>query len=328
MKMWSNTTYALVGCASLFLVVLFWISVLAPDQKPCKLNGSKTPECVLKEHLVFPESSQKRGKYHAKNSRVVICGLIRDGANKLLQNIPRIEKIAGMFSDYRILVVENDSVDSTRRVLLNWVAHNPRVTALGCGVNATLCKIGTPPTIDHEVTSRRIHKMAMLRNVYIDYIKTHFPTFDYMLVYDFDLVGQIYKDGLRDSFNILSTRPDVQGLTANGVMHSRYYDPFAIFGWDSPSCFNNPTDKKLDERRLLELVSPGRGEFRFDPNNGLVPVKSAFAGLAIYRLPRILATDASYSLRCLKITCEHTAFSEMLGGIFINPKMVLMVYEH
>jgi hypothetical protein len=318
------------GCAILFLASLIY-TIFLLEGEACKMNGKKTPSCALKEHLIFPHQSQKQGKQHAKNSRVVICGLIRDGQDKLSQNITLIEKIAKMFSDYRILVVENDSEDATRNVLLEWAKRNPKVSVLGCGVNEPVCKMRMPPTIGHEISNRRIEKMAILRNIYIDYIKNHLSDFDYLLIYDFDLVGYIYKDGIKDSFNILHNEPNVQGITANGVIGSRYYDPFAIFGQDSPSCFDNEVEKRLDEKRLLldgVVPSTNDKEFRFRPNHGLIPVKSAFAGLAIYRIPRILNTNASYTAKCPGITCEHTAFAEALGGIYINPKMVLFIYRH
>ncbi len=194
-----------------------------------------------------------------------------------------------------------------------------------------------PKTIGHEVSFSRIQKMAKLRNIYLDYIKTHYSDFDYMLVYDFDIIGQLYKDGVKDTFRILNTVPEINAITANGVrkgnnlMGSQYYDPFAIFGMTSPSCFENEAAKRQDEQRLIKggfIPSESDTTFRFKSGFGLIPVKSAFAGLAVFRIEPIIRTGASYDLTCPKITCEHTALAESIGGVYINPKMVLYVYKH
>ena len=42
------------------------------------------------------------------------------------------ETVGGLFADYAILVVENDSQDGTRAKLLEWAKENRRVRVLGC----------------------------------------------------------------------------------------------------------------------------------------------------------------------------------------------------
>jgi hypothetical protein len=221
-------------------------------------------------------------------------------------------------------------------MLLDWAAKDPSVIVLGCGVNAEKCKLSTPKTMGHEISFSRIEKMAQLRNIYIDFIKENLPHYDYMLVFDFDIVGNVFLDGLWDTFHLMETRPEISGITANGVLNlpvigPYYYDAFAVFSKDSPSCFADHIEKQKDEQRMRDqgkVPSALSGKFQFRPDFGLIEVKSAFAGLGIYRVPKIMESDASYTLSCKKITCEHTAFSEKLGSVFINPKMVLYATTH
>ena len=323
-----------------FLFIVFIISIalcVRMIKESCgSFNSLYTPDCVLPKKVSFTPKDQKDGKAYMKDSSVVFCGLARDSSNRLSSSISMIKKLLHMFKRYKVVIVENDSSDDTRETLLNWAKEDPNVIILGCGgINEPKCTLNLVKTADHEITSSRIQKMAKIRNIYLEFIKQHLNDYDYMMVYDFDIVGNIYIDGLRDTFNVFRTRQDIHGLTANGIRaewtKNFYYDPFAIFSKESPSCFDTEKNKRKDEKIILSqklIPSMFSDRFSFEPDFGLISVKSAFAGLGIYRIDKILQHDASYNLTCDKITCEHTAFSESLGNIYINPKMILYVFSH
>jgi hypothetical protein len=327
----------LVACILVF-AFLFGITYLGYSSRHgCDLASTRTPNCALYEKMDFAPETQNQGKRHMKKSTVVLCGLVRDGEHGLKRNISQLAPILKKFGDYRVLVVENDSRDNSRQILLEWAEQDPKVLVLGCGVNAPHCEMNLNKTEGHEITYTRIQKMAILRNLYIDYIKTYLSEFDYMLVFDFDIIGHLYVDGLKDSFGVLIDHPEINGVTANGVRHTiigepTYYDTFALFGLTSPSCFRDAAAKIQDEqfiRKVGVIPSTSESRFKFIPKFGLIPVKSAFAGFGIFRITPIVRNDASYTLNCPDITCEHTALADSIGGqIYINPNMVLFVYEH
>ncbi len=60
--------------------------------------------------------------------KVLICGTCRDVESKLPHTMAIMEKIGRLFSDYRILVYENNSSDQTAEILSKWSKNNPRVS--------------------------------------------------------------------------------------------------------------------------------------------------------------------------------------------------------
>lgn len=325
----------LVTLVSLFIISVIWCSKEITSS--CNYHVKTTPYCLLHEHVLFEEDQQNLAKEHVANSSVVICGLVRDSKESLIKSLPMILEFGKMFKKYKIVIVENDSVDGTRELLLDYANKDPNVVILGCGINSRECSMKLDKTIDHEVSSYRIRKMSFLRNIYLNYTKKNFPDYNYLMVYDFDIKGNVYLDGFLDTMYLMSENKNIDGVTANGVrdglMGKYYYDTFAIFSKESPSCFPNSKKKKKDEKNILVnniLPSKSSNKFFFSSTYNLIEVKSAFAGLGIYRMSSVLSSGASYSLKCneWEITCEHTPFSEDLGNVFINPRMTINVTSH
>lgn len=70
------------------------------------------------------------GKERVKDKTIVFCGCIRNSASELLSNIPTLEEICDYFKDYRIVVVENNSIDNSKNILKQWSNRNPKVISL------------------------------------------------------------------------------------------------------------------------------------------------------------------------------------------------------
>lgn len=119
-----------------------------------------------------------------------------------------------------VLLVENDSTDNTRQLLLDWAAEaGSRVFILGCGVNAPVCTLNAPATVGHPVSSARIRKMATLRNLILDFLaaeKTKIE-YDYLFVWDCDIIGRLYADGVAHTMGVFHSRADVDGMCALGL---------------------------------------------------------------------------------------------------------------
>ena len=67
-----------------------------------------------------------------KQSRVVICGLARNCATSLECIERRVEETGSLFKDYRVVLFENDSKDTTRLVLKQWQKRNSKVHLIEC----------------------------------------------------------------------------------------------------------------------------------------------------------------------------------------------------
>src|SRR5690349_13939112 len=74
--------------------------------------------------------SVNRGWSRIAESTIVFCGLARNVGSVLPATIARIQKLAESFADYRVLIYENDSDDSTPAQLAQWAARNRRVVVI------------------------------------------------------------------------------------------------------------------------------------------------------------------------------------------------------
>src|SRR6185369_1657451 len=93
---------------------------------------------VFPEHRFLPQEEAAESYYAAveggrmamRESRTVICGLARNVAAHLPRTMARIERLGGLFGDYRVLIYENDSTDATPAMLNRWANRNDRVTVV------------------------------------------------------------------------------------------------------------------------------------------------------------------------------------------------------
>lgn len=134
-----------------------------------------------------------------KQSRVVICGLARNCATSLECIERRVEETGSLFKDYRVVLFENDSKDTTRLVLKQWQKRNSKVHLIECKIPD--CKFGSPTAyVEGGCSPNRFERMANFRNQYLAYVNRHYKKFDYLIVVDMDLKGPWSLDGLASSF--------------------------------------------------------------------------------------------------------------------------------
>lgn len=255
----------------------------------------------------------------AKQSKVVICGLMRDNESNIPFIKNRSKYIIDSFSDYIILIVENDSKDNTRLKLLEWAKEDPKVIILGCGYNESKCNLQLPRTQGHLIDGSRMDKMTFLRETYLNEIKTYFPNYEFTIMWDMDCVSYIYRDGILNSIGYMSEN-NWDCVCANGFYHTPvvdfYYDDFAHLDKDERV-------KEHNRGNLWHDMFSHYREYIFgDPPS---KCRSCFSGFAIYRTNSILNT--SYYTRptdCSKnnIICEHVCLNTQLPNVYLNPSML------
>lgn len=256
-----------------------------------------------------------------KNTTIVFAGLARDIQKSLPKTMERIEATGKFFKNYQVVVFENDSSDETRLILEQWQRKNVKVHSVTCPEDA-MCKLNCLKMYDYGPRSQnRIEKMADFRNRYLKVIQEHYYDFDYVMVLDFDMQGPWSIDGIADTFGYT----DWDAIFANGLhsligTYGQYlvmYDGMAYVGVD---------------QSFMEKQSPVKNYFkmnfidRFNKNtsDNLIPVKSAFSGLALYTMQSL--QNSFYSANQ---PCEHTALHEMMHKngytkFFINPYLQLL----
>jgi hypothetical protein len=309
----------------ILLVVLFygfwkWSSATSAE---VSYLAPFTPTTLIPEEI-NSDTLVEQGSEHMKRSTVVLCGLIRDGEPRIPDIIARLELLGGYFQDYRILIVENDSLDQTRPLLLEWKKYNSRVTILGCGIDADQCDLRLPRTIGHGHEQDRIRKMAILRNLYIDHINEHLSQFNYLMVIDLDIKGSLYLDGVMNSFYHLATNDSIEAIGANGLRETFgrwvYYDPFCYIEMDEPFVWATLKESHDHDAKIFSQRPSRYG----DP---LKRLRSCFAGCALYRISTLTRTKARYNYPQVGYACEHSYFNDNFK-MFLNPSMIYYILEH
>lgn len=282
----------------------------SPTDLSCKINPKKT----------------KEGLEYLKTKKIIVCGLLRNGEKNIEFIKQKTEVLSNLFNDYKVLVVENDSSDNTREELLKWVEETDhKVTVLGCGENSKICKLKFPETIKHNRGEKIIRKMVNLRNIYLDYINNNkeFDNFDFVAVWDIDLQGSFYVDGLASCGYLFKTNPIINGLCANGTriynlgfrQLKTVYDPYALVKNNISELDDNGSWYKV-RNKVLKCSNDSNAR----------KVKSCFNGFMIYR--RNALKNKKYTFKQNKngeSICEHVTLNYDVDNIYINPALIFSV---
>lgn len=248
------------------------------------------------------------GTKRALNLTVAIVGCVRDVSEMLPINSRRIEKIGGLFKDYRVFFAENDSVDNTVDILANWRFNNPRVDFLSEKLNT--------PRLNDE-TDERMNYMAIYRNKYFQWVKEH-PDFDLIIVLDADFQGAGWSlDGIKNTmgwfgWDVISSN----GLDRNPLIGG-YYDILP--------CLISSYEDQMAERRYPYtnlVLKRDKTRPKFIRGEPLFRVHSAFGGLAIYKTQAFLSGEFYSGELCDHATLHRRMWANGFDQQFINPSMI------
>lgn len=347
----------------LFLIFLgLWIVIyknnrgwIAKYLNPDYYNFT-TPE---KFPITNPQKYQKdvnSGFIKASKSRVVFTSLVRDIEKRFSLMKENVNAVSSLFSDWRLIVLENDSKDNSRRLLKQWSEENPKVILLGCGVNEEKsCHIpfAKNKTEGHAISRNRIEKMALLRDYLMNVSVKSFPEFDLLVVWDLDIDGRIYVDGIAHSIEMLerdkhlvrhldrsldrrldgsldrrldrSLDRRLDGVCAYGFFPfpkiNMYYDAYAhvLPGED----FNQTGKTGYDG--LLHSINVKWKMMNLPRGGDLQDCDSCFGGFTIYKmksLKNLLDRKIPfYEIPSEKLECEHLTLNKKLK-VKVNPSMI------
>jgi len=264
------------------------------------------------------------GDEYTKTKTVIITALVRDVATRIPDIQKKVERVAEMFKDYKVLIVENDSSDDTRQRLLDWSKRNPKVTVLGCGYNVDKCVIPKSPKTDgHGVDRPRIEKMTKIRNIYLDEIKKNYSVgWDWVVMWDLDMVGSVYLDGISHTMGYLSEHDEVSVACAYGIYRwgalTLFYDTYALLHLDE--------EFHIDMKTIHD-IRKGWWEAKYQRGDQPFEVDSCFSGFAIYRTKDILDDTVRYDMSPpSNLECEHVRLNKKIKGRkIVNPSMINLV---
>lgn len=263
------------------------------------------------------------GERKVRSSKVVITSLLRDVESRIPEIKKKAERVGKMFADYRIFIVENDSADRTRALLLEWARQNPKVEILGCGHNAEACSLPKSPKTDgHGVDRPRIEKMTVLRNIYLDEIKDRYTKgdgWDYVIMWDLDMLGTVYLDGIQHTIGYMSENKDVDVSCAYGIYR---WGPVVLF-YDTYALLHKGEEFHIDMKTIHDLRK-GWWEAKYQRGDAPFEVDSCFSGFAIYRLDSLLDDRVLYDMSPPgNLECEHVRLNKKISGKkVVNPSMI------
>ena len=273
------------------------------------------------QNLDKPEMKHviESGKQYLSNSKIIITGTIRDGMPNVEHTIINLYKnIIPHFKDYRIMIVENDSKDNTRDVLIKYAKKDPKLMVLGCGINSPKCEMKLEATNMNKCPrcSTRINKMVKIRNIYQSEIsKPQYSDFGLVLMIDFDLPGKIIGNGLFHTGYQFKTNPDIDGICAITFTDDyMYHDPYAHVEYK-----NHKIPKLLFHNTVIKKCVKG----------GMDRVSGCFNAFTIYRRNNII--NKQYCTRVDKdnhAECEHDCFNDKLKNMYINYSMFYSTFPN
>jgi hypothetical protein len=288
------------------------------------LRGEKTVDELLRAErykLAFPEraftarparagayaAAVARGRDLAKKRSLTVVTMLRDRLDLALLLRARLEALLSLFGSGRVLVLCEDSTDGTERVLGDWARARPGVVT---SVPA--------PQLRAEVGGFR--RMAQLRNALFDAAEAE--ACDLVAVLDGDLEGPFSLDGVLHTVDLLARTEGPDAAAAFGINNWAGLPlllPFLGYGYYDPIAFRERDWRRAhsDAAIRARLLGLRRGD---EP----LPVKSAFAGLALYRAQAIRGLRYDEQLD----DCEHVGLHRALAArgrrLVLNPSLMLL----
>jgi hypothetical protein len=241
-----------------------------------------------------------------RKSKAVFCGLARDVYNRLNYcGLSRLKHLAEFFEESAFVVYENDSVDGTDKLLVEW------------GESCDNIHVFSEKLRQKRIGGRerkRVIAMAYYRNKCLNFVRENYSDFDYYIPVDLDLVGGISYDGIAHTMGNINLEWDFMGSNGKNSMRGglRYWDTFPHREIDND-------DLSISRHHMLSL---GRKLSSLRRGESLLPVNSCFGGMAVYKMNSI--QDSQYTGE----TSEHVEFNKSIvergGKGFVNPSQIIL----
>lgn len=264
-----------------------------------------------------------KGEAKCLASKIVFTGLCRDCGEYIDKNLRILEEAGKHFSDYKIVIFENDSKDGTRDMIVAAAKNNPRIILLDCEhMGSKDCRLNEINLYDYGACSlKRMKKMALFRNQPLTYVKEHLSDYEYLLTIDLDMEGTFSFDGLFNSIaydgwdaiipNARCPFPGTLGMVTGAL------DMLAF----------SPVDDTNIHGQKLGVIEATKGLLKMNylmiNAKDLVKVQSAFSGVALYKIPSILKCSYAGNTKCEHLDLHLDMKNHGCGNIYINPKWII-----
>jgi hypothetical protein len=250
---------------------------------------------------------------HFSESNLLIAGTARDIAHCIDQEIRHLLSCTKQFQSTQVLIIESDSSDKTVEHLHNLKTEIKDFDFISLG------QLGL-------TISSRTQRLSVCRNEIIKAVREDpkYQDIDYVLLADLDGVNTLLTP--EKIAQCWSVKEDWSVICANQLNY--YYDIWAL-----RHPFWNPHNYLEQYQQLEPWMGPHQAhqiaiatkQIQLPTNQGLIPVDSAFGGLAIYTKQAYISGMYDYSHTEIEDT-EHVPFHQSLKKngfkIFINSALI------
>lgn len=247
------------------------------------------------------------------NKKIILCSTIKNEEKNLKKFFLILDEITKNFKDYYLIFVLSDCKDNSQQLCKDFLKNRNGYILIK----------------NFKRRFNRIKRLEICRNEYLNYIKNtkKIKKFDYLLVMDADNVNnKINFNKIQNSLK----KKEWNALFANQNIF--YYDIFALRIHNLIEYnfiekikkefifykYQNFFLKKLFKKYLIRFFFLNKIK-----KNRYIKVISAFGGLAIYRLNKVL--NFKYD-SCNGKLCEHVGFNKKLnkkyGKLYIDKELI------
>lgn len=215
------------------------------------------------------------------DERILICGVCKNVGSTLEKTIPLVESMGHLFKDYRVLIYENNSSDTTKELLKNWARLNQHVLIYSEDVSEEeLAKTCVNLTI--QGTFNRSELIARARNILLSKaLSDGYKDYPYIIWFDLDFEEPFNQEAI---IEIFTSKREWDAVFANSVdPNGRYFDWYAFrdkLRPIGPEVYGNSWWSKIKKETLT-----------LNEKDDWYPVISAFGGLGIYKKSSIIGSS-------------------------------------
>lgn len=176
--------------------------------------------------LFFIQIAPANTKKDIIPEKVIICGICKNVGSTLVKTIPIVEKIASLFSDYQIIIYENNSTDNTVKILQKWARDNNNITFMHENLSQEAIANIVVNFLEDK-TPFRPELISRARNIVLE--KAMSATYDdypYIIWLDLDFKYEPHYDGIIETF---TTTQEWDAVFAYGIDPNKcFWDWFAL----------------------------------------------------------------------------------------------------
>lgn len=226
--------------------------------------------------MVYPWSDTRSSPTYIdpKDEKVIICGTGKNIAFALPNMMSKIEHLGHCFKDYRVIIYENNSTDSTKTILTQWAKTNNKIIIISETLTPQQLYARTKIHTLKNQAPNRMELIAYGRNEILKRVfNKNFNDFNFVIMTDLDFTKGWEVTDVLSSFN-LAIPWDC--IAANGItLDNFYYDRYAFRDTHfplGPELINEKFWHDVDHQHI-----------KFAYNSEPKQVYSAFGGIAIYQ---------------------------------------------